>query len=55
MNIFKRAAFSLNNKGGNPAGVVIMSEPLSDKSMLSIASDLGYAETAFLSHEDRNI
>lgn len=34
---------------GNPAGVVIAADALSDAEMLHIAADLGYSETAFLS------
>ncbi|MTI31991.1 PhzF family phenazine biosynthesis protein [Xanthovirga aplysinae] len=48
-NIQRIAAFSDNNKGGNPAGVVIGNEMPVEKEMLSIAKKVGYSETAFLS------
>jgi PhzF family phenazine biosynthesis protein len=48
MNILRIAAFSQNNKGGNPAGVVICNEMPSEKEMLTIAKQVGYSETAFL-------
>ena len=34
--------------GGNPAGVVLCSTPLSSETMQSVAADAGYSETAFI-------
>ncbi len=48
MNILKIAAFSHNNAGGNPAGVVLDDEMPADDVMLRVAADVGYSETAFL-------
>ena len=48
LDIQRIAAFSHNNKGGNPAGVVICSEMPTEKDMLAIAKQVGYSETAFL-------
>ena len=48
MNVQKIAAFSLRGKGGNPAGVVIADQMPHESTMLSIAADIGYSETAFL-------
>jgi len=48
MNVIKLAAFSHNDKGGNPAGVVFCDEMPRDDEMLKIANDVGYSETAFL-------
>lgn len=48
MNVLRIAAFSRENEGGNPAGVVICEEMPSDASMLRIANEVGYSETAFL-------
>jgi len=48
MEIQKIAAFSHNNKGGNPAGVVLCDELPTDKDMLKTAKQVGYSETAFL-------
>jgi len=51
MKILRIAAFSLNNKGGNPAGVVICNEIPTESEMLKIAQEVGYSETAFLKQE----
>ena len=48
MDIIRIAAFSYNNKGGNPAGVAICSEMPTEKEMLATAKQVGYSETAFL-------
>ncbi len=48
MNILKIAAFSHNNEGGNPAGVVLNDEMPADEVMLQVAAQVGYSETAFL-------
>lgn len=48
MKIQRIAAFSHNNKGGNPAGVVLCREMPTEKEMLRIAKQVGYSETAFL-------
>lgn len=42
-------AFVDNNKGGNPAGVVLDADNLSDREKLQIASKVGLSETAFVS------
>jgi PhzF family phenazine biosynthesis protein len=51
MRILKYRAFTTTSpdpSSGNPAGVVIGAEGLSDAEMLDIAADLGFSETAFL-------
>ena len=48
MKLSKVAAFSLNNQGGNPAGVAVVDEMPEAKEMLKIAKEVGYSETAFL-------
>lgn len=48
MDVLRIAAFSLNNEGGNPAGVVICDEMPAEKEMLAVARQVGYSETAFL-------
>ena len=48
MDIQKIAAFSYNQKGGNPAGVVISQEMPPEDKMLKTAKEVGYSETAFL-------
>lgn len=42
-------AFVENDKGGNPAGVVLNADNLSDKDKLQIAKRVGLSETAFVS------
>lgn len=48
MEVHKIAGFSFEGKGGNPAGVVITLDMLSDEKMLEIAKEVNYSETAFL-------
>jgi len=48
MKVNKISAFSHNNEGGNPAGVVICEAMPEPKAVLKIAKDVGYSETAFL-------
>ncbi len=45
-------AFSDVAFGGNPAAVCLLTEPLDDERMQSIAFELGIAETAFLTPGD---
>lgn len=52
MNINRVSAFSHNNRGGNPAGVVICDKFPSDNEMLKTAKEVGYSETAFLKKVD---
>lgn len=47
------AAFSDDPAGGNPAGVVLSADDLSDAQMQAIATEVGYAETAFVTGEGR--
>lgn len=47
MEPLRLAAFSTENAGGNPAGVVIADSLPADSDMQQIAADLGYSETAF--------
>ena len=42
-------AFTENGKGGNPAGVVLNADALSDSDKLEIAKKVGLSETAFVS------
>lgn len=46
------SAFSYNNEGGNPAGVVICNNFPTDDEMLNTAKEVGYSETAFLKRMD---
>lgn len=45
-------AFVDNDKGGNPAGVVLNADDLSNEEKLKVASKVGLSETAFLSESD---
>lgn len=48
MKVERVSAFAYKNIGGNPAGVLILDEMLSEKQMFEIAKDVNYSETAFL-------
>lgn len=48
MKIHRVSGFSYENRGGNPAGILITKEMLSEKEMLNIAKEVNYSETAFL-------
>jgi PhzF family phenazine biosynthesis protein len=51
MTVLRIAAFSADNKGGNPAGVLIADELPADADMQRIAAEVGYSETAFAKPE----
>ena len=46
--LLRYAAFADTPGGGNPAGVMLNADGLSDQHMQAIAADVGYSETAFL-------
>ncbi|MBN9178213.1 MAG: PhzF family phenazine biosynthesis protein [Microbacterium sp.] len=46
--ILRYTAFSTSTEGGNPAGVVLDAAALSDREMQAIATEVDYAETAFV-------
>lgn len=46
--VLRMTAFTDDPAGGNPAGVVLDASGLDDRTMLAIAADLGYSETAFV-------
>ncbi|RXJ54160.1 PhzF family phenazine biosynthesis protein [Candidatus Marinarcus aquaticus] len=48
LKVEKVSAFAYKNRGGNPAGVLILDEMLSEEQMLEIAKEVNYSETAFL-------
>lgn len=48
-NVYVASAFSKNSSGGNKAGVVFDEKSLTVLQKKSIAKELGYAETAFIS------
>ena len=45
-------AFVDSGKGGNPAGVVLNADALTDSQKLEIARKVGLSETAFVSSSD---
>ncbi|MHA2937885.1 PhzF family phenazine biosynthesis protein [Vibrio sp. RC27] len=45
-------AFTENGKGGNPAGIVLNADQLSDDQKLKIAQAVEHSETAFVSSDD---
>lgn len=48
IKIYRLTSFAKSVEGGNPAGVVIDAEGLSELSMREIARKVGYSETAFV-------
>ena len=48
VRVLRLTAFSSDPDGGNPAGVVLDAEGLSEERMQRIAAEVGYAETAFI-------
>lgn len=48
VEVLRYTAFSDQPSGGNPAGVVLDATDLDDSTMLAIAAQVGYSETAFL-------
>ena len=50
--VLRYAAFTDTPTGGNPAGIVLDANGMSDAEMLRIAADVGYSETAFVDGDD---
>lgn len=48
------AAFVEDNKGGNPAGVVLDADHLTRDQKINIAARVGLSETAFVSRSDQS-
>ena len=46
--ILRYTAFAAGDPGGNPAGVVLDANGMSDQEMLAVAAEVGFSETAFL-------
>lgn len=46
--VLRYTAFSSDPTGGNPAGVLLDARDLGDAELQAIATDIGYAETAFI-------
>ncbi|NKB52223.1 MAG: PhzF family phenazine biosynthesis isomerase [Rhizobiaceae bacterium] len=54
MDVFKIAAFSDGNSGGNPAGVVVADKLPNADEMQAIAAEIGFSETAFATAQDNS-
>ena len=52
INAYTLNSFAKTKEGGNPAGVVINADALSEEEMRKIAAALGYSETAFVLQSD---
>lgn len=52
VNAFLVNAFTANGRGGNPAGVVLNADNLSDQDKLNIAQAVGFSETAFICQDE---
>jgi PhzF family phenazine biosynthesis protein len=48
VDVLRYTAFAHDPSGGNPAGVVLNGGDLDDATMLAMAADVGYSETAYL-------
>jgi PhzF family phenazine biosynthesis protein len=48
VTVFLLNSFCIEGKGGNPAGVVLNAEGLSDEQKRTISAKVGYSETAFV-------
>ena len=53
VTLYRVSAFPYEGTGGNEAGVVIETDHLTDKEMLTIAQRVNYSETAFLLPSDK--
>lgn len=52
VNIYKLNAFTQRIEGGNPAGVVLKADKLSEAQMQQLAGVIGFSETAFVAASD---
>ena len=53
--VLKYAAFTDEGRGGNPAGVVLHADCLTDAEMLAVADAIGFSETAFVTDGGRGL
>ncbi len=52
VEVLRYAAFTHDPAGGNPAGIVLDADGLTDAEMLAVATEVGYSETAFVTGRD---
>ncbi|MTK09453.1 MAG: PhzF family phenazine biosynthesis isomerase [Hungatella sp.] len=53
VNVYQLNSFAKTDEGGNPAGVVLDADSLSEKQMGKIAAILGFSETAFVMKSEK--
>ena len=53
MQVYTLKAFGKTSEGGNPAGVVLIADNMTDEEMQSVATKVGYSETAFISRSQK--
>ncbi|MEK7571540.1 MAG: PhzF family phenazine biosynthesis protein [Patescibacteria group bacterium] len=53
VTVYLLHSFGVETSGGNPAGVVLDAEQLTDKQKIYIAHEIGYSETAFIEKSDK--
>jgi len=53
MKVYAHNAFAITPEGGNPAGICLYTEGLTDKEMQTIAAKVGFSETAFVFPSDK--
>lgn len=53
VEVYLLKSFGINSEGGNPAGVVLNAESLTDEEKLYISSAVGFSETAFVQSSER--
>lgn len=53
IDVYTLNAFAKESGAGNPAGIVLGADDFSDSQMQEIAKQVGFSETAFVTHSDR--
>jgi PhzF family phenazine biosynthesis protein len=53
MRVIALSSFAKTKRGGNPAGVCLFADALSDAAMRRIAKGVGFSETAFVKPSNR--
>ena len=53
ITVYTLNAFAKTKEGGNPAGVVLAADSLSDTDMQKIANEIGFSETAFVKKSNK--
>ncbi|PIY70200.1 PhzF family phenazine biosynthesis protein, partial [Candidatus Roizmanbacteria bacterium CG_4_10_14_0_8_um_filter_36_36] len=53
IKVYLLSAFGVSKNGGNPAGVVLNADSLTDNQKKAISKIVNYSETAFISSSDK--